>query len=94
MMGTGVAGDSIDRLRNEFYDNKYSWEACNFEMEFKPALKAAVLAFEQLQKTKRMSAEKRSALEEKNKERRRKAYIARMMREQAQQKVQPKQEEQ
>ena len=65
-----------------------------FEMEFKPALKAAVLAFEQLQKTKRMSAEKRSALEEKNKERRRKAYIARMMREQAQQKVQPKQEEQ
>lgn len=65
-----------------------------FETEFKPALKAAVLAFEQLQKTKRMSSEKRSALEEKNKERRRKTYIARMMREQARQKVQPKQEEQ
>ena len=26
MMGTGVAGTSIDRLRNEFYDNKY-WAA-------------------------------------------------------------------
>ncbi len=26
MMGTGVGGDSIDRLRNEFYDNKY-WAA-------------------------------------------------------------------
>ncbi len=26
MMGTGVGGDSIDRLRNEFYDNKY-WVA-------------------------------------------------------------------
>ena len=26
MMGTGVKGDSIDRLRNEFYDNKY-WAA-------------------------------------------------------------------
>ncbi len=26
MMGTGVKGESIDRLRNEFYDNKY-WKA-------------------------------------------------------------------
>lgn len=63
-----------------------------FETEFKPALKAAVVAYEQLQKTKRMSSEKRIMIEEKNKERRRKAYIARMMREQAQQDDQPREE--
>lgn len=66
-----------------------------FETEFKPALKAAVVAYEQLQKTKRMSSEKRVAIEERNRERRRKAYIARMEREQAiQLKNQSKQEKQ
>lgn len=64
-----------------------------FETEFKPALRAAVRAYELLQQTKRMTSEKRIALEEKNRERRRKAFIAKAKRESEQKKDQSEQEQ-
>lgn len=52
-----------------------------FETEFKPALKEAAAAYTQLQEAKRMAYEQRQAIENRNRERRREAYINKEKRE-------------